>query len=80
MASQAPRQLKTRIGLNIKAGRKAKGLTQRELAQALETDAFQVSRWELGKVRPTDSTLVRIADELGLDFATFFAPPMEDAA
>ena len=72
MASQAPRQIKTTIGLNLKAARKAKGLTQRELAQAVDTDAFQVSRWERGSVRPTDSTLVRLGQELDVDYGWFF--------
>ena len=80
MPSQAPRQIKTTIGLNIQAARKAKHLTQRELAQALDTDAFQVSRWELGKVRPADETLLRLGDALGLDYAEFFIEPEREAA
>lgn len=79
MASQAPKQIKTTIGLNIKAGREAKGLTQRQLAEALDTDPFQVSRWERGKVRPHDWTLVEIADVLAVDYAAFFTP-IEEAA
>ena len=80
MASQVPRQIKTTIGLNLKAARDAQGLTQREVAHALGIDSFQVSRWELGKVRPSDETLVRLAEVLGLDYAEFFSPPMEEAA
>jgi transcriptional regulator with XRE-family HTH domain len=80
MASQVPRQIKTTIGRNLKAARDERGLTQREVAHALGIDAFQVSRWELGKVRPSDETLIRLADVLGLDYVSFFSPPMEEAA
>jgi transcriptional regulator with XRE-family HTH domain len=80
MASQVPRQIKTTIGLNLRAARVSRSLTQRQLAQALDTDAFQVSRWERGAVRPSDTTLVRLGEVLGLDYAEFFSPPMEEAA
>lgn len=79
MASQAPRQIKTTIGLNLKAARQTRGLTQREVAKALDTDAFQVSRWERGAVRPSDATLVRLGDVLGLDYPSFFISDQEAA-
>lgn len=80
MPSQAPRQIKTIIGQNLGAARKAKRLTQRQLAQALDTDAFQVSRWERGIVRPTDTTLVRLAEALGVEFVWFFTEHETKAA
>lgn len=80
MASQAPRQIKTIVGLNLRAARKAKQLTQRDLAQLLDTDAFQVSRWERGVVRPGDATLVRLGEALGMDYASFFTEPQREAA
>jgi transcriptional regulator with XRE-family HTH domain len=72
MPSQAPRQIKTTVGLNLSVARRAKRLTPRELAQLIDTDAFQVSRWERGVVRPTDVTLARLAEALGVEFAWFF--------
>jgi transcriptional regulator with XRE-family HTH domain len=80
MPSQAPRQIKTIIGLNLSAARQARGLTQRELAQALDTDAFQVSRWERGTNRPSDVTLMRLAEALGVEYVSFFIDPAEKAA
>lgn len=72
MPSQAPRQIKTIIGQNLSAARQAKGLTQRELANAIDTDPFQVSRWERGTNRPADATLARLADALDIEFVQFF--------
>lgn len=69
MKRQAATQLKTTIGLNLRAARTAQHLTQRELAQALDTDAFQVSRWEVGRIRPSDATLIRMAEVLGVEYA-----------
>lgn len=80
MPRQGTRQIKTIIGLNLRAARQSKRLTQRELAQLLDTDAFQVSRWERGTVRPSDATLVRLGEALGVDYAEFFVPRMEKAA
>lgn len=80
MPSQAPRQIKTIIGLNLSAARQAKGLTQRELAQAIDTDPFQVSRWERGTNRPSDPTLGRLAEALDIDYVDFFTDPEDVAA
>jgi transcriptional regulator with XRE-family HTH domain len=80
MPSQAPRQIKTTIGQNLSAARRAKHLTQRELARVLDTDAFQVSRWERGIVRPGDSTLARLAEALGVDYVWFFIEHPEGIA
>lgn len=41
------------IGLNLAAARKRKGLTQREVAVALEVNERMVTRWEKGHNRPS---------------------------
>lgn len=79
MKRQAAPQLKTTIGLNLRSARTAKHLTQREVAQALDTDAFQISRWEVGRIRPSDATLIRLADVLDVDYA-WLLTPQEQAA
>jgi transcriptional regulator with XRE-family HTH domain len=80
MPSQVPRQIKTTVGLNLQEARRAKRLTQRNLAQLIDTDAFQVSRWERGAIRPTDATLVRLAEALDVEFAWFFTEREPKAA
>jgi transcriptional regulator with XRE-family HTH domain len=65
-------QVSNRIGANLKAARKAAGLTQRQLAERIGTDSFQVSRWERGANRPQDDTLQALAFALGMDATAFF--------
>jgi transcriptional regulator with XRE-family HTH domain len=66
------RQIKTIVGENLCSARRAQGMTQRDLAKVIDTDAAQVSRWERGAVRPNDTTLARLAEALNVEFAWFF--------
>jgi transcriptional regulator with XRE-family HTH domain len=75
MASQVSRQ----IGANLKAARKAHGLTQRQLAERIGTDSFQISRWERGANRPQDETLHALSAALGMRLADFYAEAEEAA-
>ena len=72
MASQVRRQLALTIGRNIKAARDAKGLTQRDLAEAIDTDSFSVSRWERGAHKPSDDALAALAAALEMPLSDFF--------
>lgn len=51
-ASQHNSAIKVVIGANIRAARARKRLLQRELAEQLDTDVMQVSRWERAVTRP----------------------------
>lgn len=73
-------QVTNRIGANLRAARAAAGLTQRQLAERIGTDSFQVSRWERGANRPQDETLTALADALSIDLAAFYAEPERAAA
>lgn len=71
------------LACNIRAARKASGLTQHDLAVALgRGDAMTVSRWERGEHRPSDAYLVALAQVLGQDVSWFFVDrePEEAAA
>jgi transcriptional regulator with XRE-family HTH domain len=69
------------LGLQIRAARKAAGLTQVELAALLDVDQGQVSRTERGDKMPTVVTLIRFAKALdatffiGADKVTFMRDP-----
>lgn len=52
------------IGARIKAERKKKGLTQKDLADALGIHYVNISQWENGKRKPKLETIRRIADVL----------------
>ena len=46
--------------LDIAAARRAKGLSQVQLAQQMGVDQALVSRWESGKVTPTEENLAKL--------------------
>ena len=82
MASQPARQIKQVVGGNIADARKAKDLTQSQLARRVGVESMAVSRWERGLVRPSDANLQAVAQALGRDFVWFFRDrePQQDAA
>lgn len=65
--------LASTIGRNIRAARQARGLNQRELAREVSdtTSNQQVSDWERGATRPSDTSLLRLAAILGHPYAWF---------
>ena len=61
------------IGRNIQAARRAKGMSQRELENALGSGTNVVSQWEQGRRRVT-MPLQRIAKVLGVSVMALAAP------
>lgn len=61
-----------RIGLNIKYFRQSAGLSQKELADKIETSWEMVSRYETGKSSPM-RRIMSIAEALGVSLDTLFA-------
>jgi transcriptional regulator with XRE-family HTH domain len=59
-------------GLNVKAGRKALGLTQTALAELVGVRQATVARWERGDMAPRDDMKVRIALALRQDVRALF--------
>ncbi|MCP4482241.1 MAG: helix-turn-helix transcriptional regulator [bacterium] len=57
------------IGSLINKTRKAKGLTQKEVALSVNMDQSQYSKIEKGKTDPSTSTLQKIAKALGISLA-----------
>lgn len=51
------------------------GLTQRALAQRLETTPSVLSRWESGHVEPAFSTVARAVDACGLSLVDVLVEP-----
>ncbi len=81
MPSQGSSQLGVRIGRNVRAARLAKGLTQRELANAVseELESMAVSRWERGVAVPNLPNLLALAGALGVEPADLYREPAEEA-
>ena len=57
------------IGERIKALRKEKGITQKELADRLGVSASMVGQYETGVRKPKYETIQKIADSLGITTA-----------
>jgi len=58
-------------GQRISAARRAKSLTQQQLADACGVTKNTVSRWEIGKNNPDQERIVQIATAVGFDVAYF---------
>lgn len=53
-----------REAFNIQSARKAKGMTQSQLAEAVGVGQDQISRWESGKVSPNAQNLSKLKEIL----------------
>lgn len=60
------------LGSRIKQGRKAAGLSLRELADAVGLSAMSISKYERDQVKPSSETLLRLAKALGVRTEYFF--------
>jgi transcriptional regulator with XRE-family HTH domain len=60
------------LGARIRELRKARGLTQEQLAEMVDIEQKHVSRIELGKNYPTIDRLEKIAEALNLPMQSFF--------
>ncbi len=61
------------IGLRIAASRKARGLTQQELAKAIGITFQQIQKYEDGRNRVSASRLADIARAVGVPITFFYA-------
>lgn len=53
------------LGQNLRAARRAAGITQKELAERLEVYQKDISRWENNELTPNALTFARICRALG---------------
>ena len=54
------------MGAKIRELREKRGMSQKELADALGLDQSAVAQWETGRTEPTIFNLRRLADLLGI--------------
>lgn len=66
------KDIKERVGQQIRNARKAKSLTLKELGERVGVSESVMSRYEKGKQNLTLETLQRVADALGVSFDTAF--------
>ena len=64
---------------NLQRIRKEKGMSQKELADALGVTQGTVSAWESGRWDPTVENLRAVAKVLGVTVDELIAEPLEEA-
>jgi transcriptional regulator with XRE-family HTH domain len=69
--AERAREIRSRIGAIVKTHREAKGYSQEELATRCLLSRSVISRIESGHHEPRISTLLVLADVLGVPAATF---------
>jgi len=62
------------LGENLRDWRRARGLSQRALAERVGTSARMLARYERGNRYPDDSTLHALADALDISTAALLTP------
>jgi transcriptional regulator with XRE-family HTH domain len=78
-ADKPSRVDRAQLGANIRAARKAAGLTGKELAERLEVSAVAVSQFERGTSMPAVTTFAAIAEVLGVPYGVLFGEPWATA-
>jgi transcriptional regulator with XRE-family HTH domain len=61
------------VSANLRQHRKARGLTQQELADKIGKSEKSVSDYEVGRTTPSYATIEKIAEALGIPEAALFA-------
>ena len=70
---------RNRLGQNLRALRKARGLSQERFALEHDIDRTYVSGIERGTRNPTVTVRGRLADALGVDIHELLLPVAEDS-
>lgn len=65
------------FGLHVKLLRKSKGMTQLEVSSAMKRDQQSLQRVESGKVSPSLTYLIELADALGIGMSELVNFPYE---
>lgn len=68
------KNVKKRLGKNLKKFRRLKGLSQEELSLELELDGSYIGKVENAKLNITIDKIIHIADYLGIDIIELFRP------
>ena len=62
-------------GFWLREWRRARGFTQEQVAEALDTHKSVVSNYEVGKREPGVATILKLAEALGIPPGDLFRPP-----
>lgn len=80
MVTRIGRRKPVKLHLYLAEWREAKGLTQAQLADRLDTTDVTVSRWETGKRSPDDPAKAAIAHALDIEVRDLYRHPGRPSA
>lgn len=66
------------FGVRLKQLRKAKGMTQGQMAAQLGVSMPAICAWETGKARPRDARMKALANALGIPMSELFGPDVPE--
>lgn len=66
------------FGVRLKQLRKAKGLTQAQMASQMGVSMPAICAWETGKARPRDGRMKALANALGIPMSELFGPDVPE--
>jgi len=66
------------FGVRLKQLRKAKGMTQAQMASQLGVSMPAICAWETGKARPRDTRMKALAAALGIPMSELFGPDVPE--
>jgi transcriptional regulator with XRE-family HTH domain len=66
------------FGVRLKQLRKAKGMTQAQMAAQLGVSMPAICAWETGKARPRDARMKALANALGIPMSELFGPDVPE--
>lgn len=61
-----------KLNESIRKLRREKGMTQAELAKKMHLKQYNISDYEIGRIEPNVSTLIRLADVFGVSMDELF--------
>jgi transcriptional regulator with XRE-family HTH domain len=66
------------FGVRLRQLRKAKGMTQAQMASQLGVSMPAICAWETGKARPRDARMKALANALGIPMSELFGPDVPE--
>ncbi|WOI52693.1 helix-turn-helix transcriptional regulator [Parvularcula sp. LCG005] len=78
-AATPPKEVDLRVGQNLRNARNLRGLTQRQLGEAVDLTLQQIQKYENGSNRITVSRLHQFSEILNVPVAQFFSGPATNA-
>jgi transcriptional regulator with XRE-family HTH domain len=77
VSGQGTGRIRDLVAANLRRAQEQRGLTARQLADAVGAAPEQVSKWRRAELMPSLAYLIRLAEVLDVDVAYFYAEQEE---